>query len=136
MISRTINIRKNSSKDLIEEFAKIMNIKNFFLCEDRGNDNIDFSFYEKSEPQFCYETYHSIKDGFDYFLDINLYIDYDEFWSLLINVSKKGFDICLPNELSNSPYDWHLFKNGQVFQVLEDGLDNDDIFKVRHIREN
>jgi len=34
MISRTLNIRKNNRLSTIKKFAKLMNIKNYFLCED------------------------------------------------------------------------------------------------------
>ena len=132
MISRTIIIRKNNTINTIKEFAKIMNIKNYFLCEDSGSDAIDFSFYEKRESWFCYDIYHTVNDGFDYYIEINMYINYNEFLLLLLNASKRGFDICLPNELSESPYILNLFENGHISQVLEDELDNDEVFKIKY----
>lgn len=132
MISRTIIIRKNNTINTIEVFAKTMNIKNYFLCDDRGNNSIDFSFYEKRESWFCYDNYHNVKDGFDYYIEINMYIDYNEFFLLLLNASKRGFDICLPNELSESPYILNLFENGHISQVLEDELENTEVFKIKH----
>ena len=133
MISRTLIIRKNNRLSTIKKFAKLMNIKNYFLCEDRGSDAIDFSFYEKRESCFCYSPYDSVDDGFHYFIDINIYLDYNEFFLLLLNASKRGFDICLPDELSVSPYVFELFENGQVSKALEVELENDDIFKIKRI---
>jgi len=89
MISRTLIIRRNNRLSTIKKFAKLMNIKNYFLCEDSGSDAIDFSFHEKRESWFCYSTYDSVDDGFHYFIDINIYLDYNEFFLLLILPQKS-----------------------------------------------
>ena len=130
MISRTIHIKKNGITSTIKEFAKLMEIQHCFLCSEREGDKIDFSFYERREPWLCYSKYDNVKNGFDFFIDINIYKDYNKFWLLLVRASKNGFDICLPDEFAISPYVYQLIKNGHVAQVLEDDLDNNKTFKI------
>ena len=82
MISRNLYIKGSS----IDDFAELIGIKHFLSFNDMGRPDIDFSFYEKEESWFFYDE---VQGEFDYFLDLNIYVDEDTFFELISRASEK-----------------------------------------------
>ena len=95
-----------------------------------AQSDVDFSFYTRCENSIFFSAIHG-----DFFLacDVGLFCTTQkEFHSKLLALSLKGVKIALPDEASESPFDYFIFENGAVRSAVvlhDDGADTVAICK-------
>ena len=95
-----------------------------------AQSDVDFSFYTRCENSIFFSAIHG---DFSLACDVGLFhITQNGFHSKLLALSLKGLKIALPDEASESPFDYLIFENGAVGSAVvlhDDGTDTVAICK-------
>ena len=111
-LSRSIFIN-TSSLSILEalDFFHVKS-KNCFATTDK----YDYSFFENKESAAFYE---GVKGDFNYAVDLEIFeSDELEFTMLLLNISKQNILVALPDDESDSPFEYIIFKKGRMYKEL------------------
>jgi len=118
-----LSIYIGGSQTALKELQSALSVKDK-NCYDARDDRVDYTFFDREESAFQYTPI----DG-DFQLAIDMYIfgisEYD-LESIFIKVSVLGNIIGVPDEESDDPFGFIVYKNGQkekrfIKEIEDDG---------------
>ncbi len=89
-------------------------------CFEHQSHSSDYSFFTREENSLFFS---SVEGAFQISVDVNLFhVDWPDLEAKLMELSQKGLVVALPDEDSDSPFDYLIYEDGekQAVQVVED----------------